>query len=86
MALKKVEISDRFLELIGAGTKNPKELGEVLERYASAGVDSYRISPDNLMLINTVLDLAIKLNKEAEVNQSIKEALKDISIKLMNEF
>ena len=84
MALKKVEISDKLLRELGA-TKSPKELGETMESYVNAGMECARFSKDNVMLYNVILDLATRLGKEQEANTLVKEALKEINLKLMSE-
>ena len=84
MALKKVEISDELLKDLGA-TKSPKELGETMESYVNAGMECTRFTKDNVMLYNVILDLAIRLGKEQEANALVKEALKEINLKLMSE-
>ena len=84
MALKKVEISDELLKDLGA-TKSPKELGETMESYVNAGMECTRFPEDNVMLYNVILDLAIRLGKEQEANALVKEALKEIDLKLMSE-
>jgi hypothetical protein len=84
MALKKVEISDELLRELGA-TKSPKELGETMENYVNAGMECTRFPKDNVMLYNVILDLATRLGKEQEANTLVKEALKEINLKLMSE-
>lgn len=84
MALKKVEISDKLLKELGA-TKSPKELGETMESYVNAGMECTRFPKDNVMLYNVILDLAIRLGKEQEANTLVREALKEINLKLMSE-
>ena len=84
MALKKVDISDKLLKELGA-TKSPKELGETMESYVNAGMECTRFPKDNVMLYNVILDLAIRLGKEQEANTLVKEALKEINLKLMSE-
>ena len=82
--IKKVEISDELLKELGA-TKSPKELGETMESYVSTGIECIRFPKDNVMLYNVILDLAVRLGKEQETNALVKEALKEINLKLMNE-
>lgn len=85
MALKKIEISDELLKELGAN-KSPKELGEVVERYVKAGINCLNFSNENITLYNVILDLSKRLGKDKEANTLIKEALKDINLKLMQEF
>ena len=79
-----MEISDKLLKELGA-TKSPKELGETMESYVNAGMECTRFPKDNVMLYNVILDLAIRLGKEQEANTLVKEALKEINLKLMSE-
>lgn len=85
MALKKIEISDELLKELGAN-KSPKELGEVVEYYVKVGINSINFSNENITLYNVILDLSKRLGKDKEANALIKEALKDINLKLMQEF
>lgn len=85
MALKKIEISDELLKELGVN-KSPKELGEVVERYVKAGINCLNFSNENITLYNVILDLSKRLGKDKEANALIKEALKDINLKLMQEF
>lgn len=84
MALKKIEISDELLKELGAN-KSPKELGEVVEYYVRAGINCINFSNENITLYNVILDLSKRLGKDKEANALIKEALKDINLKLMSE-
>lgn len=83
MALKKIEISDELLKELGL-TKNPKELGEIIEKFVLTGMNCIRFSKDNIMLYNVILDLSIRLKKEQEAQTLIKNALKEINLKLMD--
>lgn len=85
MALKKIEISDELLKELGVN-KSPKELGEVVEHYVKAGINCINFSDENITLYNVILDLSKRLGKDKEANMLIKEALRDINLKLMNEF
>lgn len=85
MALKKIEISDELLKELRAN-KSPKELGEVVEHYVKVGINSIKFSNENITLYNVILDLSKRLGKDKEANALIKEALKDINLKLMQEF
>lgn len=85
MALKKIEISDELLKELGVN-KSPKELGEVVEHYVKVGINSINFSNENITLYNVILDLSKRLSKDKEANVLIKEALKDINLKLMQEF
>ena len=84
MALKKVELPDELFVKIGA-TKSPKELGEIMEGYLQLGMECARFPKDNIMLYNVILDLAIRLGKEQEINTMVKEALKEINQKILSE-
>jgi hypothetical protein len=84
MALKKIELPDELLAKLGA-TKSPKELGEIVESYVVAGMECVDFSKDNIMLYNVILDLAIRLGKEQEINTMVKEALKEINQKILSE-
>ena len=56
-----------------------------MESYVSAGIECIRFPKDNVMLYNVILDLAVRLGKEQEANALVKEALKEINLKLMGE-
>ncbi|MFL1706609.1 hypothetical protein ACHJH3_06335 [Campylobacter sp. MOP7] len=85
MALKKIEISDSLLDKLGA-FKSPKELGEAIEQYVNMGLDCSRFSKENITLYNIILDLANRVDKSDEINTIIKNSLKEINAKLMEEF
>lgn len=84
MALKKIELPDELLAKLGA-TKSPKELGEIVESYVVVGMECIRFPKENITLYNITLDLSKRLGKEQEANALIKEALKEINVKLMND-
>lgn len=44
-------------------------------------MECVRFPKDNIMLYNVILDLAIRLSKEQEINTIVKEALKEINKK-----
>lgn len=91
MALKRVELSDETLMELskkeqGATFKDAKELGESIEKYLAKGFNNaVDLNADNLFLINSILDFAKRSGKESEVQEIIKNALKDINLKLIRE-
>ena len=84
MALKKIELPDELLAKLGA-TKSPKELGEIVESYVVVGMECANFSKENITLYNITLDLSKRLGKEQEANALIKEAIREINVKLMND-
>ncbi len=84
MALKKIEISDQLLEKLGAN-KSPKELGEVVEYYTKTGFECASFPSEAISLLNIAFDISKRLNKEQEVAEMLKNAIKDINLKVMSE-
>ncbi|WP_172198566.1 hypothetical protein [Campylobacter sp. RM16188] len=88
MALKKVEVTQEALKEVEK-VKNDlfllskDDFSKVINEFIIKGANAIPLSSENLILLSNILDFAKKLNKSDEIQDILKEKLKEMNKELI---
>ena len=88
MALKKIDLSALSLKAIAnqgydLNSLNNLELSEIINNFIIAGTKKMEISKENELLLENILNLAKELNKKEEIQENLKQKLKELNKELI---
>lgn len=88
MALKKINLSALSLKAIAnqgydLNSLNNLEFSEIINNFIIAGTKKMEISKENELLLENILNLAKELNKKEEIQENLKQKLKELNKELI---
>lgn len=88
MALKKIDLSALSLKAIAnqgydLNSLNNLEFSEIINNFIIAGTKKMEISKENELLLENILNLAKELNKKEEIQENLKQKLKELNKELI---
>ena len=88
MAFKKIDLSALSLKAIAnqgydLNSLNNLEFSEIINNFIIAGTKKMEISKENELLLENILNLAKELNKKEEIQENLKQKLKELNKELI---